>query len=223
VPIPFLCSSNHGLTQVLAIALLLGTPAGRALGQASLRQAHPSKAQSSATAEPADLSALIPEDAQISLAAGTLEVVAKNSALVPILESVARMTGIEILNLPEESPRVSGTYGPGPVKKVLADLMGASGFNFIMAGGKADTAPSKLLLERPGREAALTASTPPSHSPAQGEPLPEDGRIGPQEPLGPGALRPTPADAPIDENERIQRNLQRLQHIQEQQEQNAPQ
>jgi hypothetical protein len=173
--------------------------------------------------EPADLSSLLPEQGRVTLAQGTLEVIARNSSLDPILVDVARRTGTEIINLPEESPRITGNYGPGPIRKVLIDLMTASGYNFVMVGGTAGAAPTRLLLEKP-EESRIAAAlgNPPSDAAARtGEKAQKTADIAPEEPLGPGALRPTPADAPTDENDRIRRNLQRLAHIQEQQ--SAPQ
>ena len=221
------------MTPRLAAALLLALPVLPALGQtgpvegrppAERRTYRPPNGRIAASAEPADLSALLPREAEITLNARGLRVVAENSSLLPILERVAQMTGMEILNLPEESPRVSGSYGPGPVRKVLIDLMADSGCNFVMAGGTAASAPAKLLLENRGPERRATATASAPAPPAAGRGLPGDGRADASEPLGPGALRPTPADVPTDENDRMQRNLQRLEHIQaQQQQQNAPQ
>lgn len=228
MPIPFSRSRIHGATPALAAALLLGGSAARTLAQAAGGEAHPgSRARTAALAdtrlEVPDLSALVPQEARISLRAGTLLVVAKNSSLLPILESVAHMTGMEILNLPEESPRVSGSFGPGTVRRVLIDLVGKSGYSFVMAGGADDSAPAKLLLEEPERNPGGTRASAPVSASAIGERMPTARSLNPEAPLGPGALRPTPADASTDENVRIQRNLERLQHIQEQQEQNSPQ
>jgi hypothetical protein len=160
------------------------------------------------------------EQAQIVLKAATLEVVAQNAPLLPLLQRVAQATGMEIIGMPDANPRVSGKYGPDGIRTVLADLIAGAGYNFIMVGGQAQGAPARLLVENPGGEKTPPAIANPGVSPST-ESTANDGVQPGPEPLGPGALRPTPADAPSDEDERIQRNLQRLQHIEEQQ-QSAP-
>jgi hypothetical protein len=224
-----------GRACALAISLLVlhAMPAAPAQGQpdggSQLAPANPSAERSDRQPAAAgllpELSALVPQEAQITLNAARLQVVANNSALFPILQNIARATGMEIIDLPDSSPRVSGNYGPDRIRKVLADLIAAAGYNFIMVGGASEAAPTKLLVQIPGAngkapptpDSVASDSVSARHDGAQ-----KGANARPGEPLGPGALRPTPADDPSDENNRVERNMQRLQHIQEQQQQNAP-
>jgi hypothetical protein len=225
---------RHACTLAASLFVLCPVPEASAqAGSEATPQAAPAIASAGvAKSQPAALIPLteilerLPQQPQITLSADRLQVVANNSLLFPILQEIARATGMQIINIPDGSPTVSGSYGPDRIAEVLADLISSAGYNFVMVGGDSQGVPRKLFVEMPGLSShASTISrngTGSSVSPGHGG-APQDATGATEEPLGPGAVRPTPADSLSDENDRVERNLQRLQHIEQQQEQSAPQ
>jgi len=117
--------------------------------------------------------------AAVTLENGTLTVAAENSDLCQILREVARMSGMTVTGL-EGGPRVYGLYGPADLRLVLASLLLASGYNFMMVGG--DSVPRELVLSRerkapPADAAGLREPEPKADDPVadyyaeQGEPV----------------------------------------------------
>lgn len=162
--------------------------------------------------------------ATVSLRNGKLTVEANNSDLGQILRELAHLSGMTITGL-YEGPRIFGAYGPGNSRDVLTDLLVGSGYNFLMVGGATDGPPRELLLTSKNNNAAALASVnsrPVSAADRDEVEQPASEMISPtSEPLGPGAISPTPSLDDQDDNTRVQRTLQRLQH--QQQQQNAPQ
>ncbi|HWG21670.1 MAG TPA: hypothetical protein VG225_14155 [Terracidiphilus sp.] len=132
----------------------LGCPRSLALGDrgASARGHAPSSTQSPSPASPA----------RVTLDNGQLTIEAQNSDLGQILQEVARLSGIAITGL-NGGPRVFGVYGPDTPRAVLASLLTASGYNFLLVGGCA--VPTQLILT-PETKAAIASSqpNPPPHS-----------------------------------------------------------
>lgn len=176
---------------------------------------------------PASLEAA-PTPARVNLKDGQLTVDANNSSLAQILQDVAHISGMSINGL-HSGPRIFGLYGPGNSREVLAGLLEGSGYDFIMIGGSAEDVPHELVLMPRNNNAAPPASSDPRPSnQAYSEPSKQSLEQSPEqsewEPsaLGPGAIAPTPSQSSKDDDStRAQHTLQRLQHMQQQQD--APQ
>lgn len=163
--------------------------------------------------------------ARVSFLDGSLLVEANNSSLSDILQNVSDICGIS-MNRIENSPRIFGVYGPGKSRDVLVDLLYGSGYNFIMVGGAIQGTPRALILvarksSAPVPVAAHSTSVELTKSDAPGQSELEKSKIVPDS-LGPGAVTPVPSLDMEDDSTRAQANQQRLQHIQDQQ-QNTPQ
>ena len=73
-----------------------------------------------------------------------LAIHASGEDLPGILTEVARATGLKVTGgVPDE--RVFGTYGPGPVQQVLADLFNGLYVNLLLVNGT-ETQPKELIL-----------------------------------------------------------------------------
>lgn len=74
-----------------------------------------------------------------------LSIDAANSSLSQILKEVSTATGVNIQGINGDQ-RVFGTYGPGPARDVLAQVLQGSGYNVIMVGDQGQGVPRELLL-----------------------------------------------------------------------------
>ncbi|MGA8041498.1 MAG: hypothetical protein WCA37_01725 [Terracidiphilus sp.] len=166
------------------------------------------------------------QSAAVAFRDGKLTVEANNSDLAQILRDLANISGMTINGL-GKGPRVFGVYGPGNSRDVLTALLLGSGYNFIMVGGAVDGTPRALLLTAENNDAPTIARATPTEVPSSdpNERVQQQLENDPSAPnaLGPGAVAPVPSLEEQDDNTRAQSALQRLQHIQDQQKQNAPQ
>jgi hypothetical protein len=177
------------------------------------------------TTEQASPEDAAPQLARIILRDRTLTFETNNSSREQILTDVARLTGMVLSGL-TNSPHVFGVYGPGNAREVLMDLLAGSGYNFVMVGGAPEGAPRELHLT-PQAQSAPATSQNTARSNAASDPVDQFGpsAVGgsASDELGPGALPQTPSESTVDDNVRSERNIQRLQHIHQQQEQDVPQ
>ncbi len=163
--------------------------------------------------------------ATVSLSNGRLTIDANNSDLTQILRELADISGMTINGL-TKGPRIFGVFGPGNSRDILVDLLAGSGYNYIMVGGPTDGTPRELLLI--SRKGDAPAFTPTNQRPAP--PIERDESEQPElemtptvpNALGPGAITPAPSPNDLDDNTRVQQNLQRLQQMQEQQQKSDP-
>jgi hypothetical protein len=162
---------------------------------------------------PADVA---PQPAKITLQDGRFTVDANNSDLAQILKDLSVKSGMTIQGL-SKSVRIFGIYGPGNSRDVLTSLLTGSGYNFMIVGGAERGAPRQLVLTP---IAAATLEAPSRQTDRDDSEAPEQEGVAPEE-RGPGAVYPVPPPVPQDENIRVEQNMQRLQHMQEQQ--NGPQ
>lgn len=88
-----------------------------------------------------------PEPAKISWDSQGLTIDASNSSLDQILHEVAVDTGAKVQGL-DEDQRIFGTYGPGPARAVLSNLLDGSGYNVLMIGGRGDEPPQQIILSK---------------------------------------------------------------------------
>jgi hypothetical protein len=74
-----------------------------------------------------------------------LRIEAANSSLAQILQDVATATGTKVEGY-DADQRVFGSYGPGPARDVLSQLLQGSGYNFVMIGEQGQGTLRQLVL-----------------------------------------------------------------------------
>jgi hypothetical protein len=97
-----------------------------------------------------------PHHADVTYAAGLLNVRADNSSLNQILRTISRLTGMKITGGVADE-RVYGNYGPATPPTILATLLDGTGSNMLMRESSATGTPTELVLTPRGGGA-----TPPS-------------------------------------------------------------
>ncbi len=145
------------LLPVRRAAVLLLSGLTVAFGQSTLPATNPT-APSRAGA-PLELRAAPPKAAnraQVTYAAGRLEVNADNSSLNQILHDISRQTGMKITGGVMDEP-VFGKYGPDSPARVIANLLAGTGIN-MMLRETASEAPAELILT--AREGGVTPPSP---------------------------------------------------------------
>jgi hypothetical protein len=179
------------------------------------------------TASAADNSSAGAHSANVSFKNGIMTVSANNSDLDEILQQLAAVSGMTIDGLAANGPRagahVYGIYGPGASRDVITDLLVGTGCNYILVGSTTGGAPRQLVLlprsqASPDTSAPTTNSAPASAASNSASAASEPAAPvveQPSEPLGPGALPQTPQPS-SDDNTRVQQNMLRLQHMQQQ-------
>ncbi len=119
---------------------------------------------------------------------------ASNSSLDQILNDVSLKIGAKVEGIGADE-RIFGTYGPGPARDVLAQLLDGSGYNILMVGDQGAGTPRKIFLS--GRP---TGPAPPqgNNSPAfNNDNAPENDQDAEQRPFEPNpVMPPTPGIAP---------------------------
>ena len=88
-----------------------------------------------------------PAPPQVKWDSHGLQVDAPNSSLKQILDEVASTTGATVEGLgPDE--RVYGTYGPGPARDVLSQILHGSTYNVMMLGDQGEGTPREIILSQ---------------------------------------------------------------------------
>jgi hypothetical protein len=173
---------------------------------------------------PLSISDMATQPASVRLRDGKLTVDANDSDLSQILRDLANISGMTIKGL-NKGPRVFGVYGPGNMRDILTELLVGSGYNFIMMGGAVDGTPRELVLTSRTNIAPALIPANPRFAPPTNQDEAEHPELetdpSASNALGPGAISPAPSLDDQDDNIRTERNLQRLQKMQEQQ-QNVP-
>jgi len=77
-----------------------------------------------------------------------LLIVASNSSLAQILKDVSTDTGAKVEGMGADQ-RIFGTYGPGPARDVLSQLLDGSGYNVLMVGDRGAGTPRRIVLTIP--------------------------------------------------------------------------
>lgn len=72
--------------------------------------------------------------AQVTYQNNQLTILARNSTVGDILRAVHKQTGASVDAPPNAAQRVVGQFGPGPARDVLASVLDASGFNYVLLG-----------------------------------------------------------------------------------------
>jgi hypothetical protein len=74
-----------------------------------------------------------------------LRIDAANSSLAQILQAVSTDTGAKVEGLHADQ-RIFGTYGPGPARDVLSQLLDGTGYNVMMIGDQGEGTPRQIVL-----------------------------------------------------------------------------
>ena len=150
---------------------------------------------------------------------------ASNSSLAQILKDVSTDTGAKVEGLGTDprmtDQRIFGTYGPGPARDVLSQLLDGSGYNILMVGDRGQGTPRRIVLSSPGGSAAQSAAsntpTPPSNEDTDADqPAPEPEVEQPPTPIPSPVGPPVPIRTP-------QQIMQEVQERRQEQQQNGQQ
>jgi hypothetical protein len=86
-----------------------------------------------------------PKPATVEWNSKGLRIDATNSSLQQILKEVATATGTQISGATKDQ-RIFGTYGPGPAREVISQLLQGSGYNVLMIGDQGQGTPRQVVL-----------------------------------------------------------------------------
>jgi hypothetical protein len=133
---------------------------------------------------------------------GQLSINASNVSLSDVLFAVRAATGADIdVPLNASSERVTAQLGPGPARKVLADLLGWSSFDYIIQGSDDDplavqsiTLMIRIKSGTPATSAVAASANPRSNYQNPSRPEPENTSAPASDP--PAAVEPHP-DQPV--------------------------
>ena len=166
-----------------------------------------------------------PAEASIVWDSRGLFIQASNSSLDQILNDISLKTGAKVEGMGADE-RVFGTYGPGPVRDVLTELLEGSGYNILLIGDLGQGTPRRIVLS--GRPTG--PAQPPVQSTAEADEeqmtAPEAPPTGPSSPpVMPGSIPPppVPARSPQLMMQQHQQLMQERQEQMQQQQQNNPQ
>lgn len=169
-----------------------------------------------------------PAEASVVWDSHGLFIQASNSSLYQILMDVSLKTGAKVEGLGADE-RVFGTYGPGPARDVLTELLDGSGYNILLIGDLGQGTPRRVVLSgRPVPGQAPGNANPGATNSNDAENEQEAGQPDTNPPVQPPMPQPVvnPAPAvPVRSSQQMleQRQLQMQQMQQQQQQQNNPQ
>ncbi len=184
---------------------------------------------------PASGSAPLP--AVVSFEDGALRIVANGADLGELLKRVSAISGMTVDGLARPGA-VSGSYGPGKPREVLAQLLENSQYGFVMVGASPGEFPRDLVLtsrtappapaSSQGQQASSVSGGHPLLPSVDGTPVAaandradaEGEAPSSSEPLGPGAMAHVPPNeaenaGAEDAGARMQQHLQKLQQLQQ--------
>jgi hypothetical protein len=170
-----------------------------------------------------------PAEASVVWDSHGLFVQAFNSSLDQILNDISLKTGAKVEGLGADE-RIFGTYGPGPARDVLTELLDGSGYNILLVGDLGQGTPRRIVLS--GRPVPAHASGNANPGATNNNDA-ENEQEGEQPEVNPAAQAPMPQPAqnsvpavptrtPQQLMEERQQQLQRMQQMPQQQ-QNNPQ
>lgn len=143
-----------------------------------------------------------------------LQIDADNSSLAQILKDVSTDTGARVEGLNSDQ-RVFGSYGPGPARQVLSDLLDGAGYNVLMVGDQGEGTPREIVLSALPNEGAGAGSR--NNLSTQEDYEPES-EAEPEPPPPPQNQPPVPQRTP----QQIYQEMQQRRQQQQMQPQNAP-
>lgn len=161
----------------------------------------------------------LPAEASVVFDSRGLLIVASNSSLAQVLKQVSTVTGAKVEGM-DIDQRVFGTFGPGPARDVLTQLLDGSGYNLLLIGDRGEGTPRRIVLSiRTGSGLHPSGSPTPSQP---SPPSPEDSDSD-QEADEPDQPQPPPSGAapgvPARSEQQFllerQQQLQRMQSTQQ--------
>lgn len=227
-----------GGVALLLLSGLAGLPAAYAQGTPAHHVTHRAKPSAAKTAEPTATPAQPqtpptpnwpannpPAAPTVTWDAQGLRIQAANASLRQVLNEVASTTGAKLEGLNSDQ-RIFGTYGPGPAKDVLSQLLHGTAYNVLMLGDLGQGAPREIVLSARGANTASTINRPTQTNSGEDDDQPEvqDEPVQPQ-PIQPQIMRapeggpplPGPLHSPQDRLREMQRQQQEMQRQQQQQ------
>jgi hypothetical protein len=124
-----------------------------------------------------------PTPAQITWDAHGLAVEASNSSLDQILHEIGTYTGARITGLSKDE-RVFGTYGPGPARQIISQLLEGTGYNVLIIGDQGGGVPRAIELSLSQGSANSPQAGPATRPPADETPDDSEDNNEDQQPLG---------------------------------------
>src|SRR5271165_2840115 len=101
----------------------------------------------SAPVQPIPLDSMAPAKPRVTYENGQLTIVAENSTLKDILSAVRKQTGVQI-DVPDANERMVTHLGPGPARKIIAQLLDGSRFNYVLLWSPQDPSVlTRVILE----------------------------------------------------------------------------
>jgi hypothetical protein len=215
---------KHGRLPCLAAALFLFVavllPSSKASAQepggagpgAPMQTAARGKVPPAPSAQQPGVSSRGSASGLVTFEEGQLSINATNVSLSEILFAVRAATGADIdVPMNASSERVTAQLGPGPARKVLADLLGWSSFDYIIQGADDDplavhsiTLMVRVKTGAPGTSAAAASIEPRPGFQNRPEPANSPGTEGAMggsiEPRAGFQNRPEPANSPGTES-----------------------
>jgi len=159
-----------------------------------------------------------PAEASVVWDSQGLFIQASNSSLDQILNDISLKTGAKVEGMGADE-RIFGTYGPGPARDVLTELLEGTGYNILLVGDLGQGTPRRIVLSgRPAGAAQPSGQSTPSDSEAEQEQMsaPEAPPTRPSQPEPP----PVPARFP---QPMMPQRPEQMQPVPQQQQQNNPQ
>jgi hypothetical protein len=149
-----------------------------------------------------------PAEATVVWDSHGLFIQASNSSLDQILNDISLRTGARVEGMGADE-RIFGTYGPGPARDVLTELLDGSGYNILMVGDLGQGTPRRIVLS--GRPTGPAPPPSPPDNEAEQE-APEAPPTGPASPLTiPGASPPPPVPVRTPQSMMQQQRMMREQ------------
>jgi hypothetical protein len=140
---------------------------------------------------------------------------ADNSSLDQILKDVSTDTGAKVEGMGADQ-RVFGTYGPGPARQVLSDLLDGTGYNVLMFGDQGEGTPREIVLSAPPSGPAPANNNRNLATEEEYEPEPQPEPMPPPEPA-PSASEPASPGPPLPRTpQQMQMYQQEMQQRQQQ-------
>lgn len=158
-----------------------------------------------------------PQPAKVDWDSHGLKIEAANSSLMQILSDVSTATGAKVEGLNRDE-RVFGTYGPGPARDVLTQLLQGSDYNIMVLGSADSKKPLQVLLTP--RTGTTSVSYPPPSPVASNATEPEPNEPAQEEPTEPAPPPNAPAPGFAQPNQPARTPQEILQQIQRRQMQN---
>ena len=144
-----------------------------------------------------------------------LRIEAANASLKQILNDVATATGARVQGMSGDQ-RVFGSFGPGPARAVLSQLLEGTGYNVLMIGDQGQGTPRQIVLStqsraEPTQQAAVSQNPQADENADAAEDQPQpDAQPQPQPParngFAPGAPPRTPQQILQEMQQRQQRS-----------------